>query len=776
MKISIAWVFDHLNADYKTVDIDQLVKLFNQKVAEIEGYYAIDIHLNNLFIARVADVAAEHVQLHIAQTDETIELPKRENLKVGQYYFIKKDDKKVRWAMAHDFGGQKDQILPEVFCDEQQAKGDWQKLIEANDYIIEVDNKSITHRPDMWGYRGIAREFALLLDLKLKPLDEIITRLDITECVNESKKTEQMPFSVRIVHPEYIKRFAIGYFAKIENRPSLPWMVSRLCKVESRAINTLVDMTNYVMLDVGQPTHAFDAQKITTQHFEPRLAKEKETLTLLDDDTIELTKEDIVITDGQQPIALAGVMGGKNSEISMQTTAMILESANFDATTIRESAARHKKRTEASARFEKTLDPNQNILAIERFVKLLQDAQIPFKMGGVVSVGQKTEPLTLNISHEYIEQRLGTEIASATVVAILDALGCKVTIDKEDKLISYQVTIPTSRCTKDMQIKEDIVEEIARIFGYTNIPFVLPNKQTKPSDLDALYRMRRIKRLLAFGYDMRDVYNYSFYDEDFLRELKWKPQDYISVQSPVSENWQHLVTSLIPGLLKNVWQNHADHEQLSFFESGRIWQKTDTEIVERPELAGVFYNQKKAFSFYDVKAVVQHIAEMIHLPLTYKKVDKPVDPWFAPYQTAHLMYEDTVVGTVGVVDIGFVHTLFAGHAAAFTFDQSFLGNFKPSLIKFKPLAKYPAVERDISMMVPLKVTVAEVTQAIKKSSDNIAHITLVDMFQKDDWLDKKSLTFSFAMQCENKTLTTTEADALYEHVIKSVKNIGAEIR
>ncbi|MEX0849255.1 MAG: phenylalanine--tRNA ligase subunit beta [Candidatus Dependentiae bacterium] len=775
MKISIAWVFDHLNADYKTVDIDQLVKLFNQKVAEIEGYYTVEIPLDKLFIARVADVAAEHVQLHITQTNETIQLPKREHLKVGQHYLIKKDDKKTCWAMAHDFGGQKDQILPEIFCNEQQARGDWQQSIEAKDYIIEVDNKSITHRPDMWGYRGIAREFALLLDLKLKPLDRMITPLDITEYTHESIASDSMPFSVRIVHPKYIKRFAISYFTNIENRPSLPWMISRLCKVENRPINTLVDMTNYVMLDMGQPTHAFDAQKITTQHFEPRLAHEKETLTLLDDDTIQLTKEDIVITDGQQPIALAGVMGGKDSEITMRTTSMVLESANFDATTIRESAARHKKRTEASARFEKTLDPNQNIVAIERFVKLLQHANIPFEVGGVVSVGPKTEALTLNISHEYIEQRLGTEIASEKVVAILDALGCKVSVDN-NKQISYRVTIPTSRCTKDIQIKEDILEEIARVYGYTNIPFVLPYKQTKPSDLDALYRMRRIKRLLAFGYDMREVYNYSFYDEDFLRELNWKPTDYISVQSPVSENWQHLVTSLIPGLLKNVWQNHADHEQLNFFESGRVWQKIDAKIIERPELAGIFYNQKKIFSFYDVKAVVQHIAEMIHMPLTYKKVDKPVDPWFAPYQTAHLMCEDTVVGTVGVIDVGCTHTLFAGHAAAFVFDQSFLGNFKPSLIKFKPLAKYPAVERDISMMVPLKVTVAEVTQAIKTSNDAIDTVQLVDMFQKDDWKDKKSLTFSFAMQHADKTLTTKEADALYEQVIQSVKNIGAEIR
>ncbi len=775
MKISIAWVFDHIDADWHKYNIADIVQLFNEKVAEIEGFDKVETPVDRLFVAKVTDVAAEHVMLYIPEIDQNVELPKREHIKVGDCYILNKDDKKVRWATGSDFGGQKD-LLPAVFCDEKQAKGGWKETIEAEDWIIEVDNKSITHRPDMWGHRGFAREIAILLDLKLKPLDDIIVKLPITEYMSESKTSADMPFSVRIVDRDYIDRFGIAYFSNIENRASLPWMASRLAKVETRPIDTLVDMTNYVMLDISQPTHAFEAQKIATRHFEPRLAQKGETLTLLDDDTIELTETDMVITDGQQPIALGGIMGGKETEVDINTTSMILESAHFDATTIRLTAARHKKRTEASARFEKTLDPNQNILGIERFVKLLTDAHIPFQLGGVVSVGQKTEPITVLVEHNYIEDRLGTSITTDKIVNILQALDCVVQVDQKDDQTIYHVEIPTSRCTKDMQIKEDIVEEVARIFGYTNIPYVLPAKETKPSNVEPMLRLCHIKRLLAFGYNMREVYNYAFFDEDFLRILHWQPTDYLSVQSPVSENWQKLATSLIPGLLKNISQNNADHDQLRFFEVGRIWHKDASASYERSQLAIMWYDKKTPISFYTFKSMIAHMADMMRMPLTYEKIDAPADPWFAPYQTAHVKHGDVVIGTIGIIDVGFTHGVFDGYAAACVFDADFLQQYEAPAIVYKSSSKYPGVARDISTMVPITATVAHITHEIHNASEYIDQVELIDTFKKDDWQDQKSLTFSFVIQDSTKTLTSQQADAIYADVVTAVNKLGAQIR
>lgn len=775
MKLSITWIFDHINAAYTQVNMPELMTLFNQKVAEIEGFYTSKIDLSSLYLGQVL-TSAEQVEVSIPELDMQVALAKRDGLQSGSWYMIKKVQNGYRWAHEADLGGEKDTLLPQLASDEQDAKGGWKQQIPAEDYIIEIDNKSITHRPDMWGHRGFAREIALLLDLPVKPLDDMITTLAVQDFATEVPATAQQPFSARIVDPRYINRFAFAYFAEIQNGPALPWMAARLCRVGQRPINLLVDMTNYVMCDMGQPMHAFDANVISAKHFEIRLAKPHEKLTLLDDDTIELTGKDIVITDGTKPISLAGVMGGSDTQIQPDTGSMVLESAHFDATSVRESAARHKKRTEASARFEKTLDPNQNITAIERFVRLLQDADISYKVSGIASMGPKAQELALSIEHDYIEKRLGVSIPADSIVSLLHRLGFQATHATVKGALTYHIQVPTFRCTKDVRIKEDILEEIGRSFGYTNIPFVLPQKETKPSSLHHVYMVRRIKQLLAYGCRMREVSNYSFYDEDFLRELNWQPHESICVQSPVSENWKALTGSLIPGLLKNVWQNHAEHEQLNFFEWGRVWHKKQEDIIERKQLAGICYNQKQSVSYYDIQDIVEQVAHMIRLPLSWQKVDNPSEPWFAPYQTARMMYGDICVGTIGVLDSAYTHRVIPGHAAAFVIDGDFLVDFYGTPMRFVPSSKYPFVQRDISMMVPLTVTVEQLKEVIKASSEHITQVTLVDVFQKEEWVDTKSITFNFIMLDAHKTLTSQEADAIASQVLLAVQAVGAQVR
>ena len=778
MKLSLAWIFDHIDAKQKDIDMSHLMTLFNQKVAEIEGFSTSKIETSSLFLARVERID-EQIKVSVPELEDSekeIHVPVREGIEQDKWYMIARRKNGYDWAQEADLGGDNHTLLPAFSCDEHDVNGSWKEAIPELDYVIDIDNKSITHRPDMWGHRGFAREIALLLQLPMKSQDKIITPLPIEEFSYEVSATAQQPFSARIVNPDYIDRFAFAYFSQIQNGGSFPWMAARLCRTGFRPIDMIVDMTNYVMCDIGQPMHAFDANKFPAKHFEIRLAHAHEKLTLLDDETIELTEKDIVITDGTKPISLAGVMGGKDTQILLDTTSMVLESAHFDATAVRESAARHKKRTEASARFEKTLDPNQNITAIERFVRLLKDAEVSYRVSGIASMGKKAQEIEVNIAHAYIEKRLGVEISEDQILSILRGLEFHVTSAGSAHNRMYHVQVPTFRCSKDVRIKEDILEEIARSFGYTNIPFVLPHKATKPSSLHAVYTVRRIKELLAFGNAMHEVSNYSFYDEDFLRELRWKPHDPISVQSPVSENWKSLVDSLIPGLLKNVWQNHGEHEQLNFFEWGRTWHKDQEHIIEKKQLAGLLYDQKKMISFYTIQSMVSQIAHMLRLPITWQKVDDPHDPWFAPYQTAHILYGDIVVGTIGIIDVAFTYPILSGHAAAFVIDGDFLINFFGTPVQFVPPSKYPSVQRDISMMVPLAVTVDQIKEAIQASSQQIVQVKLVDMFRKDDWIDTKSLTFNYIMQDTHKTLTSGEADAISASVLKAVESLGAQIR
>lgn len=776
MKISIAWIFDHINANWRDHDVTQLVNLFNQKTAEIEAFYPIKIDIEQLFLGKVISVAQETVELHIQETDQVIELPKRENIQVDQLFLVKCKGQEWRWAVGKDFRYEKGDTLPALYVDQKDIAGGWKREIEVDDYILEVDNKSITHRPDLWSHYGFAREVAILLDLPLKDMSHMLLEVPIKTYVAESKADADQPYAVRIGEPALIKRFAIAYFSAIENRPSLPWMLSRLCRIDAKPIDALVDMTNYVMFDIGQPLHAFDAQKIETKVIEPRLAKQGEIIALLDGDTVELASQDIVVTDGVQPIALAGIMGGRDTAISSNTHTVLLEAANFDATTIRLSTTRHKKRTESSARFEKTVDPNQNIIGIERFLKLLQNAQIPYSASAIVSAGPATQPLDIVIEHNYMQERLGVEIDSNKVVAIFNALGCTVKLNRSADDISYVVTVPTVRSTKDIKIKEDLLEEIGRLYGYTNVPFLLPRKETKPSDLHRLYRQRDIKQLLSFGFAMHEVKNYAFFNESFLQALQWRPEDTVSIESPISEQYQTLATSLVPGLLANVHENHAEHDKLNFFEWARSWHKNGSEIIERSELAGIFYNKKEAISFYDIKAKMQHLFNMIHLPVEWHKLNEPLDPWFAPYQTAHIKHGDTVIGTIGIVDVGFIHHLITGHMGLFVIDGTFLNEFKEVQKVFHPIVKYPAVDRDISMMISRQITVKQITDCIAACSSLITDVRLVDFFEKPEWGDQRSVAFRFVMQDDKKTLTHQEVDAIGLLVNKAVQTLGAQIR
>ncbi len=776
MKLSIAWIFDHIDADWHKQDIPKLVDLFNQKTAEVEAFYKISIDLDNLFLGHIKSVAQETVQCELPELKQTVELPKRDDLAQGAWYMLKRTGTQWRWAVGKDFHNDKVAELPAVSCEEALCAGGWKTYVDTDDYILEVDNKSITHRPDLWSHRGFAREVAILLDLPFKPLGDIVAELPLHQFDQESKATDEQPFAIRIHQPHLIKRFAVAYFDKIENKASLPWMLSRLCRVESKPIDALVDITNYVMFDIGQPLHAFDAQQLEHAALEPRLAQAQETLALLDDDTIELTVDDIVITDGNKPIALGGIMGGKETAVSLQTHKVVLESANFDATTIRRSAARHKKRTESAARFEKTLDPNRNIVGIQRFVKLLHQIGIPYHASAITSVGPEMQAVTITITHEYVQEHLGAELDTKTIIAILQALGCTVETKQVDEQLSYQVTVPTMRSTKDIKIKEDLLEEIGRLYGYTNIPFVLPRKETRPSDLTRLNRQRHIKRLLSFGFQMREVKNYAFYNESFLHELGWHPHGTVSIENPVSEQYKQLVTSLVPALLGNVQENHVEHDQLRFFEWGRVWSKDDKSIYERSACAGVFYNKKEPISFYEIKSYMEHLFAMIRLPITWHKVDEPQEAWFAPYQSAYIKHEDKLLGTVGVIDVGFTHHLFTGHAAAFSLNGTLLDELASKPIAYHAVSKYPAIDRDISMMISSVVAVDQVKQKIAACSPLITQVSLIDHFEKPEWEHKKSLAFRFVMQDQQKTLTHQEADAISALVAQAVISLGAQIR
>ncbi|MEX2438081.1 MAG: phenylalanine--tRNA ligase subunit beta, partial [Candidatus Babeliales bacterium] len=734
MKLSLSWIFDYIDGDWKNIDVAQLVHTFNTTTAEIEHAYPLALNLDQLSLVHVSSAGNEQVVAESQEWGTTYTLPARADAKEGSYYFVHKKEGMVVWARLADFGGQKEGLMPVVSCADDCKAGSWKKEIASQDYILDIDNKSITNRPDLWSHRGFAREIAAILDLPFKDFGPFLADKPVVDYSVKAPGTKLHPFTVIVEDQQACPRFAGIYISDIGNRPSLIAIAARLARVDSKPIDMLVDLTNYVMLDMSQPMHAFDAEKLSAPTIIPRFAKNGEKLTLLDGQIITLTAQDFMITDGAQSIALAGVMGGKSTGVSLVTTKIFLEAASFNPNMIRLSALRHKVRTDASARFEKSLDPNQNLLAIKRFLKLLDENNISYTAAPeIISLGQYAHDSTIEIVHSYIEKRLGVAIASEFIIATLEKIGFSVASYPQDNDLLYIITVPSFRGTKDVVQKEDILEEVVRFFGFENIPYQLPEKKMEIADSASVYRLRDIKNYMAYTIAMHEIASYGFFDESYLNELGYKPVDMVTLKNPVSQNWQHLVTTLIPHMLQAVQENSANNDHLRFFEWARIWHAQNNEVIEKRFLVSIAYDASATMSFYEAKAWYEGLFHMLDLCVTWQKASA-CDVWYDSTQTAYIMHNGTRIGVLGRLSQQYLQKI-SDKGAAFIaeLDGDFLLAYKAAHRPFKPLAKFPHISLDVSALVPLSVSVSDLTMAIEKSDPTIVSVGLVDVFEKPEW-------------------------------------------
>jgi phenylalanyl-tRNA synthetase beta chain len=768
MKISLAWLFDHINGDWRKINVQDLVDKFNLKTAEIEGFEKVTLDAKKFTVAKVESIDSGIIAFS-PETGKKINLPLRDDVEVGNYYFV---GHAGDWASGKDFNSLKECLLPALHFESDKAATKWQSQVDLVDYIFEVDNKSLTHRPDMWGHRGFAREVAALLDLELLPDADFFAQIPIKEYDSSFAGDKENPISSKI-ETKACKRFSSLYVEKATNFESQLWMAIRLFRADTRAINNFVDLTNYVMLDVGQPMHVFDANTIAGQQLVVRQAQKGEVLELLSGDEIKLVPEDMIILDGSKPVSLAGIKGGAQSGSSDSTESILLESANFDATTIRRASTRHKVRTEASARFEKTLDPNQNILAIERFIKLQQELEPNLVIKNqIISLGSKVAPIQVEFTHEFVENRLGIKMEPQFIFNSLEKLGFGIKIDAG----KYVVTVPTWRSSKDVTIPEDVLEEIARMWGYDKIEPVLPSKNMQPGNLSKTFKVRQIKQVLSGMAGMHEVDNYPFYDESFLQNIKWQPSKSVDVKSPVSENWTRLVTSLIPHLCKNIQQNSHDHREQRVFEWGRIWYPKDTQsALEMRILAGIFFGQPKV-DFYESKSYLENLFNALNIEVVWQKPQDKIPVWYHPHQTASLVVNGKQIGLAGKLSKGWMRSICDGEAFGFEIDGDFILDYDQEVISFKPLSRYQTVSLDVSLFVPLVVTVSDLQNRIKQVDSRIHKVELVDSFKKDDWQDKKSLTFRYHFVDSDKTLSGEEIAVIQQQVESAVQKSGASVR
>ena len=584
---------------------------------------------------------------------------------------------------------------------------------------------------------------------------------------------------------------------KIKIEPSPKWMQERLVAVGVRPINNVVDVTNYVLLELGQPLHAFDASRICT-NFKTngseckiivRRAKKSEILETLDGEKRELDEEMLVIADSNKAIAVAGVMGGVNSEINKETSAVIFESANFNFISIRKTAQKLGLRTEASMRFEKALDPYlcelALIRAIELIKKLCPQARAVSSLVDEKKFKLSQGPIKLDLN--WLNRRIGENISEQQVGKILESLGFAVA--KNKNLLS--ITVPTWRATRDVTIPEDLIEEVVRIYGYDKLKFAMPKVEMKHLETDEAWALeRKVKNILAGKAALSEVYNYSFVGKDLLVKLGIDNSRHLCLTNPITSHQTMLRQSLAPNLLLNVKTNQARYENFGLFEIGSVFSSVAGEIdkddngkeklpYQERRLAILIAGSKKDNVFSKAKGIVNYLFNPFNLEAVYTYAEtKP--GWASPKLAANILVKNRNIGLVLRLDSKTGKSLGVKKEVAIaeiSLKEFFYLSNEEGDKQFKEYEKFPPAMRDLAFVVDEKILYNDIKEEIENYHEHIKEVELFDIYQgKKLGSGKKNLAFHIIYQSD-KTLTSEEIDKLQQGLIKKLEEkLGAKIR
>ncbi len=569
-----------------------------------------------------------------------------------------------------------------------------------DDWVIEIDNKSITHRPDLWGHYGIAREMAAMLQLPLKALDV---------ADGEALDNEKLPeIPIIIDDPSLCARYSGIMLSGLGAQSSPEWMQARLSHVGQRPISALVDLTNYVMIELGQPTHAFDGDMVTG--IEVAVGEEGAEFTTLDGQLRKLPAGALMIQTGRRNVALAGVMGGLDTEVTASTTKMLLESASFDAATIRRCATALGHRTDASTRFEKSLDPALTVLAIARFVRLAAD-QFPdmtFETRLSDCFPEPPTPLSIDIDPSFVSTFIGKNISLAEMKTILEALEFKVN-DHDDHIA---VLVPSFRATKDIEGEADIIEEIARFVGYGNIDPVLPQATVRHFSPNGMHELEQdTLKVFCRAEGYFEIHDYIWYHDDWLKTLGYDPGASIVLRNPAASGLERLRHSVMPGLLKAAEANRRDQPNVRLLSLGSVFTPTvdseDVRAFQRRHLGLMAIRRgRKAQDalLADVKNSVAKWAEhLFGTGVSFSTLAGGHRPWEDPQRAAEVLIAGAAVGRIATVPLPLRRSIdehlsaWSMVAAEITLDD--LAGRRPVAARLPAIPEHPEVDLDFSIVV-----------------------------------------------------------------------------
>ena len=649
--------------------------------------------------------------------------------------------------------------------------------LDLNDIILEIDNKSMTNRPDLWGHYGIAREIAALYDLPMKEFPRFDRNVANTS-----------GFHVTVEDAERCPRYLSAQIEGLSVKPAPYQMQSRIWKVGMRPINALVDITNYVMLATGQPTHAFDSDHIAG-HVIVRRAGEGEKLLLLNGKELALSGDDLVIADDAGVVGLAGVMGGAKDSILPETDKVILEVANFDAKGIRRTALRYDNRTEASARYEKAIDPERCDQAFDLSMQLLGQLYPEMKVTGLVDeYPQHLKQAEIDVPLSWLERRLGKRLPPAEIRHKMELLGYGISFSGDN----MHVVVPTWRSTGDVSIQADIMEEVARMYGYENFE-AEPITTTFDGAINQLDKdlERRIKEYLAIRCGMQEIFTYPWMEESYVNAVLQSTDGILSLSTPPSPAERFVRSSLLPNLCKAVVKNERYFDEFSIFETAQVFRDENYTSPydpreklpsQRKNVAGAFVTTDKDITalFRKAKGVVEMMARYVHMEaLTFRQTEKPV--WADNVVWLNICRGEEKVGDLALLSkkVSMACGIKNLNVMLFQLDQDSLVPLKSRTNTFTHMAEYPMTDYDISLLLDGSVQWKDVLQTVGGIKSELLHgASFVDEYRgKQVPAGKKSLTLRLSIGSKEKTLTSSEIEEVASNVLNKIaKRFGAELR
>ena len=761
MKFSYQWISQYV--DGLATDPRELMHLITMKTAECEGLEEVGANLRDAhaaFILCVEPIAGSHnVKAMIEAAGETRWVVcGAPNCWAGMHTAWLPVGRKTISGVESD-GMLASGIELGITRDHSGiVKLDSPELTLAPDTVIEVDNKSLTHRPDLWGHHGMAREVAAITGRLLRePADLALLPSGAKPAIN-----------VDIADFDLCPRYSALVLDNVTVQPSPLWLQYKLEAIGLNSINNIVDVTNYVLAAIAQPMHAFDAKKLKGPTIFVRSAREGESILALNDERYDLTTSNLVIADAGGPVAIAGVIGGHDSAIGENTAKIVLESANFNAASVRRTSVALRLRTDASVRFEKSQDPLNTLRGLAMAVALLREVSPGIRIvGGVADASRPlAQPDPILLPLEWLARKLGRAVEPAEVQKILTSLGFTVWSAGPGVL---SVGVPSWRATKDVTVKDDLVEEVGRMLGYDSITPRPPMVACVPPPTNHARDFEHQVRQILADEGFTEVYNYSFVTEDEVRRLGLQPADHVRVGNPIAADQQLMRSTLIPGILRNIETNSRNFASFRFFEIGMEIHKRPSGLPdEKPHAAAVLYSREGdgSANLFELKRVAECLMRGCRVqPAEARSFEHS-------QRAANVAWRGEVVGRLFELHPSLVST---GRAAVLDLSLSPMRALSAARSTYEPLRRFPVGSFDLSVVAPARSHAL----AIQDQLAELAGPALVSIeFVRDYALSpgQRSVSFRIAVGAPGKTLSSEEVGAVRQRMIDGMTTRGYELR